>query len=239
MACRRWLPNNFLTALIFFVCAYSFFSYGMNGIRNGMATSLALVGLTYFCKDTKNLCIGLFFIVLGMLTHKTILLILICALIANKWPNFKGVVALWIACAVISFILPSTVKDFIVNLSGDEKMARYLVNDKDAMLMYAGAGYRWDFMLFSLPPIILGWWLIVKRGMYNRTYVFLACVYTLANSFWLLVNSAEFSNRFAYLSWFMMPIVLAYPLLKFRISPHQGALAALFLSFYCTIALYF
>ena len=40
-----------------------------------------------------------------------------------------------------------------------------------------------------------------------------------ANAFWIMVIRAEFSNRFAYLSWFLYPIVLAYPLLKLKIWP--------------------
>jgi hypothetical protein len=41
--------------------------------------------------------------------------------------------------------------------------------------------------------------------------------YLLANSLWILLIEANFSNRFAYLSWFMMPWVLLYPFVPGKI----------------------
>ncbi|MGL5894200.1 MAG: EpsG family protein, partial [Bacteroidales bacterium] len=34
------------------------------------------------------------------------------------------------------------------------------------------------------------------------------------NGFWILVIRASFSNRFAQISWFIMPLVLIYPFYK-------------------------
>jgi hypothetical protein len=42
-------------------------------------------------------------------------------------------------------------------------------------------------------------------------YARLVNAYLLTNAVWVLVIHANFSNRFAYLSWFMMPWVLLYP----------------------------
>ena len=42
-------------------------------------------------------------------------------------------------------------------------------------------------------------------------YARLVNTYLLTNALWILVIHASFSNRFAYLSWFMMPWVLLYP----------------------------
>jgi hypothetical protein len=55
---------------LMFVVSFPFFSYGTNGIRNGLATSMFLRGLYY--KDRKIL-MGIFF-VLATLFHKTLLL---------------------------------------------------------------------------------------------------------------------------------------------------------------------
>jgi len=42
-------------------------------------------------------------------------------------------------------------------------------------------------------------------------YARLVNTYLFANAVWILVINATCSNRFAYLSWFMMPWVLLYP----------------------------
>ena len=50
-----------------------------------------------------------------------------------------------------------------------------------------------------------------------RKYIMFLSIYIICNSFWILVIKASFSNRFAYLSWFLFPIVLVYPLVMFKI----------------------
>ena len=54
--------------------------------------------------------------------------------------------------------------------------------------------------------------------------------YILANSFWVMVIKAAFSNRFAYLSWFLYPVVLAYAVIRLHIWPDQDKKAGLILA---------
>jgi hypothetical protein len=59
-------------------------------------------------------------------------------------------------------------------------------------------------------------------------YARLVNTYLFANAVWVLVIDADFSNRFAYLSWFMMPWVLLYPFVPGKINdrPRFGMIAA-------------
>ena len=68
-----------------------------------------------------------------------------------------------------------------------------------------------------MMPILLGYYVVIKRGISDKVYLILLNTYTISNAFWVMIIRANFSNRFAYLSWFMLPIVLAYPLFKFDI----------------------
>lgn len=81
-------------------------------------------------------------------------------------------------------------------------------------------------------PVLMTWFVTVKRQFRDRTFNILAITYILCNSFWVMVIRAAFSNRFAYLSWFLYPIIIAYPLLRFRIWKDQGNKAALILFLY-------
>ena len=60
-----------------------------------------------------------------------------------------------------------------------------------------------------------------KKGYHSDTYNFLYCVYTLTNSVWILCLYASFTNRIAYLSWLMLPIVLIYPFFDYWFEPRQ------------------
>lgn len=43
VACKKLTPNNVLVSMLFMMGSFSFFSYGTNGIRNGLACSLSLI----------------------------------------------------------------------------------------------------------------------------------------------------------------------------------------------------
>lgn len=67
-------------------------------------------------------------------------------------------------------------------------------------------------------PILLALIVINKKDInIDWKYKLLINTYIFANSFWIMVMNAAYSNRFAYLSWFLYPIVLAYPCLKMNI----------------------
>jgi hypothetical protein len=111
----------------------------------------------------------------------------------------------------------------------DEHGAGYLVFDEADEGVYL-TGFRLDFVIYSAIPVLLGGYWIFKRGLKSEKYNFLYNIYLLANSVWLLCMYASYTNRIAYLSWQLLPIVLIYPFLNERISPSQyrmGAVVAL------------
>lgn len=81
---------------------------------------------------------------------------------------------------------------------------------------FAYAGFRWDFLAYSIVPIIIGWF-AERKGNIDSIYKYLLNAYILSNAFWVLVIRAQFSDRFASISWTLYSIVLAYPLLKLDI----------------------
>ena len=74
--------------------------------------------------------------------------------------------------------------------------------------------FRWDFLLYSVMPIWLGWYVIIKSKNYIMIILIVVALLIYCRMlFGIMLIRASFSNRFAYLSWFMYPIVLAYLLL--------------------------
>ena len=86
-----------------------------------------------------------------------------------------------------------------------------------------------------------GWYFIFKKKIEDKFYTHLFGTYMIANAFWILVIRANFSNRFAYLSWFMMGAVIAYPMLKYKMWPDQHKILTItiFIYFMFTYLLYF
>ena len=53
-ACKRLMRNNVWVALLMNLVAFSFYSYGINGIRNGLACSIMLVAFSYILGSNRD-----------------------------------------------------------------------------------------------------------------------------------------------------------------------------------------
>ena len=231
MASKRLSSNNYVLLLLFCFSAFSFFSYGVNGIRNGMACSLVTLAITYLQGDKRDKIICGVLCFLAYNIHHSTALPIAAMLYSNYFSKPKHMFYLWVASIGISLVMGGTVESFLAGLGFDDRMDSYIAGQEDEELMesFSNTGFRWDFLLYSVMPIWLGWYLVFQRKIYNSTYMLLLGTYVYSNSFWVMVIRSSFSNRFAYLSWFLYPIVLAYPLIKFEIWPKQGHKTAMIL----------
>lgn len=215
-ACKKLTSNNVLITLLFIFGALSFFSYGTNGIRNGLACSIIILAISFVLDmDFKSTIIAAIFAICAAAIHTTSILP-IAAVIASTFfvRRFQHAFAFWILSIVISILFGSTMTALFASLGFDDRLSYLTTFDKNT---FSRSGFRWDFLLYSMMPIILGYYIVIKRGIEDKKYLILLNTYTLCNAFWVMVIRANYSNRFAYLSWFMYPIVLAYPLLKLDI----------------------
>lgn len=216
LACRVLTPNKVLASVLFMMGALSFYSYGVNGIRNGLACSITLSAIAFLATSRKTLIIGLIFAFFAVNIHRTTMLPLV-SLFASIYvvKNFKWAYIFWILSILISLVAGGAVTAFFAGLGFEDRLSYLTTQQTEGV--FAHSGFRWDFLIYSMMPIILGYYVIIKKDIQDRTYIILLNTYTLANAFWVMVIRANYSNRFAYLSWFMYPIVLAYPLLKLNI----------------------
>ncbi|MDE6272741.1 MAG: EpsG family protein [Muribaculaceae bacterium] len=216
----KFTRNNPLATFLFFLGSLSFYSYATNGLRNGVACSLVLVGLAFLTNRNIKRVIAIIFFITAFFIHRSTILPIGMAFVAILFrQQFKLSLIFWILSIVISITIGNTISNFLAGLGFDDRVESYLitnaVGDKNA------GGFRWDFLVYSAMPILLGYYIVIKRQITDNKYLFLLNTYTLTNAFWVMIIRASFSNRIAYLSWFMLPIVLAYPLLKLNIWDDQ------------------
>lgn len=220
-ACRRLIPNNLLLAMLFCFGAFSFFTFGTNGIRNGLACSFVLLALSFVGGNKREKIIaGALCFAAYHIHHSTVLPIL-CMVVSLFYKNTKMIYLFWFGSIVISAVAGGAMESLFTGLGFDDRLDNYLTDREDDYL-FSHTGFRWDFLLYSAMPIWLGWYVVMKRKIYNRTYLLLLHTYIMSNAFWVMLIRAAYSNRFAYLSWFMYPIVLAYPLLVLPVWDKQG-----------------
>ena len=123
---------------------------------------------------------------------------------------------IWFGAIVVSLTIGGYIDNILSVMSLDDRLTKNL-QENYADEVRLEHRFRWDLLLYSSMPILLGWYTIFKRKLFNKTYLILLGTYIYANVFWVLAIRAMYSNRIAYLSWFIYPIVIAYPLLNFPV----------------------
>lgn len=234
IAVKRWIPKNYTLAMMFAITAMSFHAYGTNGLRNGLSTSIALMALSFLFTEKRRYVISFLLLYFAISIHSSVAVIMASAVLALFFHNARINTIIWIVCILISIVFSDSIVALLTQLLGDGRMSFYSELDNT---FYVNKGFRYDFILYSSIPIILGWIVCVKNDLRDGIYEYILATYTIANSGWVLINTIAYSNRFAYLSWFLYPILLAYPFLKFRFMEYQSRMAGILLLFHLSIYL--
>lgn len=238
---------NLWLMMLFFMIAFQFYGFGTNGIRNGLACSVELVAIAFLVKSDEsklNKYIAFFIMFLALGCHRSTMLPTAAAL-ASKYviKDTKVAIRFWLASIAISLVAGSLVEQFFVSLGFDDRMEQYSSANMSEHIAgkFSSTGFRWDFLLYSSAPVAMIWYVTRFRRFTDPTYSVIAISYLLCNAFWIMVIRAAFSNRFAYLSWFLYPAVIAYPLLRMNLWKDQDRKTALIFFLYSgfTFFMYF
>lgn len=231
---RKYFGKYWFFGLFMFMASFSFWSYGTNGIRNGLATSLFLLGLCFY--EKRKIWMYIFF-ALGFYMHAS-LIIPIAAFVVSKFlikrPQFIFII--WLVSIPLSLVGGSSWGALFESFGlFEDRTQGYLTGGEKFMDQFAQTGFRWDFLAYSSTAIIAGWYFIIKKKLEDQFYIHLFGIFAIANAFWILVIEAAFSNRFAYLSWFLMGAVIIYPIAKYDMMKNQykvlGAIVFLYFMF--------
>lgn len=226
-ASKRMTNNNgTLIMFMMFVTSLFFVAYGVNTIRAGLAMSLLILGFTFYNQSKITFAI---LALCAINIHLSMLLTLSAFIAALFIKKPKMCFTIWLVSIILSISLGSWVEGIFASTFEDDRTQIYLMQDPTKALY--NVGFRWDFVIYSLIPIVMGYYYIYRHHFQDKFYTILYCTYLIANSFWVLVIRANFTDRFAYLSWALMPIILMYPLLTGNIFRHQNNKIALMLLF--------
>lgn len=214
IASVKWFKKYWFYAFVMLIASFSFWGYGVNGIRNGMATSIFILALSFY----ERRIIMILLVLLSVSIHKGMALPTLGLALTFVNNNTKNYIKLWLAAIPVSLILGNMfISLFTVLGFDDDRVGVYL---SETVVEDAG-GFRWDFIIYSGVGVLSAWYYIIKKQYQDQFYMRLVNVYIFANAFWILIIRASFSNRFAYLSWFLLGIIVIYPLLKVRLLPKQ------------------
>lgn len=231
---RKYFWSYWFFAFIMFAGSFSFWSYGVNGLRNGLGTALFILALYFYDRKwLMYLCLGVSYFM-----HASLMIPIAVLILSDLYKNPKIYLIIWVASIPLSLAGGSAWSSFFASLGfAEDRTQGYLTGGSEEYNdQFSQSGFRWDFLLYSASAVFAGWYFIFKKKISDPFYIHLFGVYCIANAFWILVITAAFSNRFAYLSWFLMPAVIAYPMFRYKIwdNQHRNFAVILFLYFMFT-----
>lgn len=203
---RKLFPYDTLYAIVIYLGAFSTFSYGTNGIKAGAAATVFLCALGY--NKRKLVCILLLLASIGI--HHSMILLVVAFVICFFYRNPKVYIYGWFVALLLALAHVTYFQQLLGGMA-DEGGAEYLTLEGVSSSALYVTGFRFDFVFYSFFPIATGSYAIFRHGYKSSFYNWIFCTYVLANAVWMLCMYANFTNRIAYLSWLMLPVVLVYP----------------------------
>ena len=232
IAMIRIFKNYYYIPILIIFSMFTFWTYGVNGIRNGMGASLFILAMTYVNKPI--IMVGLGLLACGF--HKSIYLMIIASSLAWFFKNSYYYLVGWITCVGISYVAGFRIQNYLAGLGfgEDDRLSAYLTGDNMiGEIVQMSMVFRWDFLAYSAMGVAVGYYFIFRRNFKDEYYHWIYNTYLVTNAFWVLIIRAAYSNRFAQISWFIMPIVLIYPFLKQRFwKNHEKILGYAILAIY-------
>lgn len=228
LACWILLRENPYMAMMFCFVSLSFLAFGVNTIRNGFACSLVLLAISLWV-EKKNVPLFAILCFIAFGCHKSTLWPVAAFLISVFFiRDTKIAILCWFGALVVSLVFGSFLSRYAGALGMDDRISIYLAAGESGKSEYR-AGFRWDFLLYSFIPILYTWYVVVKRGVTDKKFCLIANTYIISNAVWLQFIRVAYTDRFAYLSWFLFPVVLAYASIRVPIWKDQDRKAAIIL----------
>ena len=162
---NKLFSNQPLLVFAVVLAAFSFYTYSVNGIRNGMACSLFLWMLVYVKerKWTWAVALGLF----AINVHSSLYLVVAALLLALYYKNTKVYVAGWLACIALSIVAGGVFETFFQTqgIIDTGKDAVYMSNDNADMEIPIVDTYLRCVGMFMIPLYVVNCYRNGFQGM--------------------------------------------------------------------------
>lgn len=212
---KTFKKQYFYAFILMTFSSFAFTAYGVNTLRAGLALSILLIAFA----NHKKTVLFFVFALIAVSFHKSIAIPFFFFVLTHYWNSTRVFIYIWASALALSFFNISSLSAFLQEniFSFDDRAATYF----DTAKTHYKIGFRLDFVIYSFIPILIGGYYIFKLKLEDVLYRRLYGVYILTNAIWLLVIRMAFTDRVAYLSWFLIPFLILYPLLKYDLPLNQ------------------
>lgn len=197
---RRIFTIEYSSLFMLIMMSFPFY-YSITGnvIRAGMGLSIGALATVYATQNNNNK--AFVSIILASAFHLSLLSYL--SIFIAKSMKLKYVYLFWFLSIFIG-----------VNFNDLSFGYENVITEK--LLAYQNAvdytdyrtGFRIDFFLFSLIPVLAYLYILINKNEISDRYIQLFKIYLVLNSIYNVFVNVAFSDRFALLSWMLIPFLL-------------------------------
>ena len=218
---KKWFKEYTYFALALFIASFTFWGFGINTIRNGLAGSIFILALAHYNKKWIHISL----IALAISIHLSILLPALVFLGVHFIKSSKLIVKLWLISIPICFFVGKKVKVFIdtiltSTLGAIDNRANY--EGLDTSTFYEASFFRFDFIIYSGVMVFYGYYFIYKLDYKNKFYSIMYKTYVATNMVWMYFIYVQYTDRIAYLSWIFIPFLLIHPIIYSKKNINQS-----------------
>ncbi len=213
-AVRKLLKPVAVLAVIMSYVAFPYFiAYATNGLRQGLSMSFLLMGYVLLFRNDRKAWIwillaplwhsGAWLAVAATVTHQ-----IMCTYIRKTSIRWALVfLALGIG---IMFSATGINESIMTNLTGKIQLRdSFTIYFQDPDEFGYRSGFRLDYLLFSLIPLITAVLLRLRSAIFDyKAAGWWLSLYLSLNVIYHLFSFAPFSDRFGGFSWLLMPLVI-------------------------------
>lgn len=203
---RYYFEKNAFYFIVMSMGCLGFFAYATNTIRAGFAIAFLLLSLT---PKKKIFMLPLMFC--AVMLHRSMIIPVVGYWLAVFLPKNWVYYSIWVLCLIFS-IMNVDIETFVDSFGFiDYRVERTW----DSIELYKKE-FRWDFLLYSVIPLLISIYNIHRHNIQDKILFRMINMYLFVNSIWLLAIRIHYSDRLAYLSWFLIPFITLYPITKYQ-----------------------
>lgn len=193
-----------LFSLFVFVISPNFFQFSINVMRNGYAASVFAISFFYYKKPKIMYSIMAF----SCLCHISMILPFVFFIITRNTRSIQIPFILWCVSLMLQ-LSGRSIGSLAQFFLAADLYDGYINGQMDMEVQSWGS-----FLMYGMSPVLVAIYFIGVKKYKDRLYTHLLNTFLITQAIYVQVMNVEFALRFAYLSTFLMPYLLLYPLLK-------------------------
>jgi len=183
-------------------CHFSFWAYGVNGIRHGLAAAIFMLAF-YISSDWKRALL----ILISISFHVSMVIPALGLMFYKIGISIKSLFIFWVFSIPVGLLGSQFFIDVLETTFAFSDRVSYF-DSSQFVGHFSESGFRWDFLIYSASSLLPAYYIYLKnRREISSSLRDIFAVFIFSNAVWLLLIDVNFSNRFAYLSWFLIGFI--------------------------------